>query len=116
MEDIPVNIVNLQDGKMMGMNSETGDAEVSLDNTLWTFRPSCDGGVELTNIGTGATITTWTHDPEMMTFMDRETGNFAKSTRGEGLQWREVTYLEDSPWSNTPRERFRWEIKRAPVE
>ena len=97
----------------MGMNSDTGAAEVSSDNTLWTFRPSCDGGVELTNIGTGAIITTWTHDPVKMTFIDQETGKFAISTKKKGLQWMDVQYLKDWPWSNTPWGRYRWEIKRA---
>merc|ERR1739841_280377 len=53
LETIPINIVNSKYGKMMGLNSDIGASEVSSDNTLWTFRPSCDGGVELTNIGPG---------------------------------------------------------------
>ena len=39
LETIPINIVNSKDGKLMGLNSDTGAAEVSSDNTLWTFVP-----------------------------------------------------------------------------
>ena len=116
LETIPINIVNSKDGKLMGLNSDTGAAEVSSDNILWTFRPSCDGGVELTNIGTGGILTTWTHDPEKMTFMDKKTGKFAISTKKKGLKWMDIQYLVDWPWSNTPWERYRWEMKRARVE
>ncbi len=48
--------------------SETGAAEVSSDKT---FSPSCDKGMELTNIGTGVIITTWNHDLEKMTFLPK---------------------------------------------
>ena len=116
LETIPINIVNSKDGKLMGLNSDTGAAEVSSDNILWTFRPSCDGVVELTNLGTGAILTTWIHDPEKMTFMDQETGKFAISTKRKGLKWMDIQYLVDWPWSNTPWGRYRWEIKRALLE
>ena len=34
-------------------------------------------------------ITRWIHDYEKMTFMDRETGKFSISTKGNGLLCRE---------------------------
>ena len=110
LETIPINIVNVKDGNTLGVNTETGAIEVSADNTIWTFRPACEGGVELTNTGTGATIT-WSHDPDQMTFMDKETELFAMSTKRKGLQWMPLQYLADKP--NSPWERYQWQVKRA---
>ena len=99
---------------MLTLNLTTGEVEVIKDATAghqWTFRPLCDGGVELTNLDTGNIISDWTFNPEERSFIDRETGLYAMSTKRNGLQWLAPRYLKDQP--TVPWARYQWQIRRT---
>ena len=111
---IPFVIVNAKDGKLLTMNLETGDVEAIKDATRghqWTFKPLCGGGVELTNVDAGTSVSAWAYNPEERAFVDRESGLYAMSTKRNGLKWLAPRYLADQP--NMPWARYQWEIRRA---
>ena len=100
----------MKDGKVVQVNKETGKIEVAKpsngDNQKWTFKPSCEGGVTLTNIDMAIT---WTYDPVFET-MESQDG-FVLSSRQKGLTWwSEVQLVEGTknPWLT-----MQWEINRA---
>jgi len=111
IESIPLTIRNMKDGKVLQINRETGNIEIAEptdgDNQKWTFKPSCEGGVELTNIDT-LTTSRWTYDPVYKTM---ESGDgFAKSSKQNGLVWwQEVQFVSGTknPWLS-----MQWEIIR----
>ena len=102
----------MKDGKVVQVNKETGKIEVAKpsdgDKQKWTFKPSCEGGVTLTNMGTISTMT-WTYD---LVYKTVESGDgFANSSKQNGLKWwQEVQLLKGTknPWLS-----MQWEINRA---
>ena len=97
---------------MLQINIETGNVEVAQpsngDNQKWTFKPSCEVGVVLTNIATSAT-SSWIFSPDVKTLWNEN--GFAQNTKRKGLIWAaEVQYLRGTtnPWLY-----MQWEIVRA---
>ena len=112
MENIEFNIINVKDGKMMQVNIETGSVEAAHssgeENQKWTYKPSCEGDVTLTNVGI-STIFNWTYDSQKKTFTNSD-GLSAVSWK-KSFNWEAIRYLVDSPAS--PWNRFQWNIRRA---
>ena len=113
LEKIPVNIINPYNGKVLEINRDSGSIAVAPanaeNNQKWTYKPSCDGGVMLTNLETSETISL-TYSQKEGTLMN-EDGLFALNSR-RGLKWvSEVKYLADQP--QTPWKRYQWETKRV---
>jgi len=113
LEKIPVNIINPYNGKVLEINRDSGSIAVAPanaeSNQKWTYKPSCDGGVMLTNLETSETISL-TYSQKEGTLMN-EDGLFALNSR-RGLKWvSEVKYLADQP--QTPWKRYQWETKRV---
>ena len=113
IKDIPFHIVNVFDGKVLGMDSESGEMVVNTptggDSQKWTFVPSCKGGeVSLTNLGSSEVVQS-TYNWKNKTFSKDQT--FAFNAKRGGLKWeQELKYLKGTkdPWK-----RFQWEMKRA---
>ena len=112
MENIEFNIINVKDGKLMQVNLETGSVDVALpsgdDNQKWTYKPSCEDDVIVTNVGTSM-IFNWTYDSQKQTLTNND-GLSAVSWK-KSFNWEAIKYLADSPTS--PWNRFQWNIKRA---
>ena len=97
----------------MQVNTETGLVEVAPssgeDNQKWTYKPNCEGGVTLTNVGTATTFN-WSYDTKEKTLMN-EDGQFAYSAKRYFSWEATVRYLRDAP--NKPWKRFEWDMMRA---
>merc|ERR1712098_907003 len=106
LEKIPINIINPKNGKVLEISGDSGSFAVASANggnsQSWTYKPSRDGGVLLTNIETSET-TSFTYNQKEGTLMN-EDGLYALNSK-KGLKWvTEVKYLADQP--QTPWKRY----------
>merc|ERR1712111_60065 len=113
LENTPINIFNLKDGKMLGINSEGNltveQASFAID-LIWTYKTSCYG-VTLTNQNPDnieVDINIY-YDPTLKTIMNEE-GQFALNSR-KGFKWvSEIKFLKAEP--GTPWLRYQWDPVR----
>jgi len=87
LDSIPFHIKNVKDGKMLQIESETGNFEVAqpneADSQKWIFKTSCEGGVVLTNMAT-STTSTWTFNPVTKTLWNEAQQALLGTPRGRG--------------------------------
>ena len=109
IKDIPFHIVNVFNGRLLGMDADTGEMVVNTptggDEQKWTFVPSCDSGdIVLTNLGSSGAVKL-SYNREEKTLSKDQT--FALNSR-RGFKWdNKVQYEKET---GNPWKRYQWEM------
>ena len=95
-------------GRLLGLDADSGEMVVNTptgdDDQKWTFVPSCDGDVVLTNLGSSSTVKL-SYNREEKTLSKDQT--FALNSK-RGFKWdSKVAYEKES---GNPWKRYRWEM------
>ena len=112
IKNIPFHIVNVFNGRLLGLDADSGEMVVNTptgdDDQKWTFVPSCDGDVVLTNLGSSSAVKLSYNRKEKTISKDQ---TFALNSKRKGLQWEEEVKYEKI--TGNPWKRYQWEMIRA---
>ena len=112
VDTIPIKMKNVKDGKMLQINTETGNFEIApaseTDNQMWILTPSCGVGAVLTNLATSS-ASSWEYNPERKTLRNED--GFVQSHKKRGLIF--APAVRHRRRSNIPWYTMQWEIVRA---